>query len=98
MLVGEFQRSLETKKQQSNAPGFMPVNSSNSVESVELEILQVGETLNEQLSGRLANHHAVFQVAYITVSMVYCECEYAWQAFYGISSLTVINTLINNNS
>jgi hypothetical protein len=89
---------LETRKQQSNAPGFMPVNSSNSVESVELEILQVGETLNEQLSGRLANHHAVFQVAYITVSMVYCECEYAWQAFYGISNLTVINTLINNNS
>ena len=96
MLVGEFQRILETKKQQSNTPGFMPVNFSNSVESVELEILEVGETLNEQLSGRLANLHAVFQVAYTTVNMVYCEK--AWQAFYGICSLTVINTLINNNS
>ena len=69
------------QKQQSNTPGFMPVNLSNSV---ELESLQVGETLNEQLSGRLANLHAVFQVAYITVSMVYCEK--AWQALYGISN------------
>jgi hypothetical protein len=38
----------------------MPVNLSNSAESVELEILQVGDQLNEQLSGRLANLHAVF--------------------------------------
>ena len=95
MLVGEFQRILETKKQQYK-PGFMPVNFSNSVESVELEILQVGETLNEQLSGRMANLRAGFQVVYITVNMIYCEK--ARQAFYGISSLIVINTLINNNS
>jgi hypothetical protein len=32
-------------KQQFNTPGFMPVNFSNSV---ELEILQVGEKPNEQ--------------------------------------------------
>ena len=61
-----FSAVWKQKKQQSNAPGFMPVNSSNSV---ELEILQVGETLNEQLSGRLANHHAVFQVAYTSLSV-----------------------------
>ena len=59
MLVGDFQRILETKKQQSNTPGFMPVNFSNSVESVELGILQVGE----QQSGRLTNLHSVFQLS-----------------------------------
>ena len=44
MLVREFQRILE--KKQFNKPGqagFMPVNLSNSV---ELEILEVGEKLN----------------------------------------------------
>jgi hypothetical protein len=37
-------------KKQFNTPGFMPVNLSNSVESVDLEILQVGKKLNEQQS------------------------------------------------
>ena len=36
------------------------------------------------MNSNLANLHAVFQVAYITVSMVYCEK--AWQALYGISN------------
>jgi hypothetical protein len=56
---------FRNKKQQFNTPDFMPVNLSNSVELVELEILQVGEKLDEQLSDRLANLHAVFSVAYI---------------------------------
>jgi hypothetical protein len=47
MPVGEFKRILETKKQ-FNTPGFMPVNFSNSVESVDMKFLQVGEKLNEQ--------------------------------------------------
>jgi hypothetical protein len=37
-----------TKQQQFTTPDFMPVNLSISRESVELEILQVGEMLNEQ--------------------------------------------------
>ena len=47
MLVGEFQRILETKKQQFNTPGFMPVNFSNSVKAVELKFLQVEEKPND---------------------------------------------------
>jgi hypothetical protein len=47
MLIGEFWAILETKKQQFNTPGFMPVDFSKSFESVELGILQVGEKLNE---------------------------------------------------
>jgi hypothetical protein len=39
------------QKQQFNTRGFIPVNLSNSVESGELEILQVGEKLNEQQWG-----------------------------------------------
>jgi hypothetical protein len=39
----------------------MPVSFSNSFESVELEIIQAGEKLNELLSGRLANVHAVHE-------------------------------------
>jgi hypothetical protein len=59
-----------------NSNSFMPVNSKNSVES---GIIQVGEKLR---NSELANLHAMFQVAYITVSMVYCEK--AWKAFYRI--------------
>ena len=36
------------KTQQFNTIGVMPVNFSSSVESVKMEILQVGENLNEQ--------------------------------------------------
>jgi hypothetical protein len=43
-----FSKFLATKKQQFNTPVFMSVSSSNSVESVELDFLQVGEKLNEQ--------------------------------------------------
>ena len=60
MLIGEFYWILETNINGFNTPGFMSVNFSNSVESVELEIFQGGEKLTEQLSGRLANLHAVF--------------------------------------
>jgi hypothetical protein len=60
MLVGEFQSILETNNSSLlYTPGFTPVNFSNSVESVELEILQVGEKLNEQPSGILGNLHAM---------------------------------------
>ena len=47
------------------------------------------------MNSNLANLHAVFHVAYITVSMVYCEK--AWQALYG-ALVIIIKTLINNNS
>jgi queuine/archaeosine tRNA-ribosyltransferase len=42
--VGNF----EAKKQQFNTPGFMPVNLSNSVALVELEITQSWRKANEQ--------------------------------------------------
>jgi hypothetical protein len=55
---------------ETKTPGFMLVNFSNPA---ELEILCVREELNL---------HAVFQEAYIAVSLVYCDK--AWLAFYGI--------------
>jgi hypothetical protein len=48
-----------------SSSSFKPFMSVNVSDSVELEILQVGDKLNEQSSGSLANLHAVFQVAYI---------------------------------
>jgi hypothetical protein len=49
MFVGELLVHFGNKKQQQfNAPNSMPINFTNSVESVKLESLQVGEKLNEQ--------------------------------------------------
>lgn len=59
----------------------MPVNFRNLF---ELEILLSCRKIKEQLSGRPANLLAMFQVAYITVSMIYCGN--AWLAFYDISN------------
>jgi hypothetical protein len=43
-----FSAFWRQQKQHFNTPGLMLFNFSNPVESVELEILQVGEKLNEQ--------------------------------------------------
>jgi hypothetical protein len=65
----------------------MAVNLNNSVVSVEVEILQVKEKLNEQSTARLANFHAVFQVAYISKLCKYGLSGECLAGFHGISKL-----------
>jgi hypothetical protein len=57
------------KKQQFDTPDFIPVNVSNSIKSVELEILQVRE--------KLMNRTVMWQTgksarSVLRVSMIYC--------------------------
>jgi hypothetical protein len=49
---------LKQKKQQFHTPGFVPVN---FVNSVELEILQVGETAKLTVIWQTANLHALYE-------------------------------------